>query len=181
MRPVKTGKGVRMTFSRQKEVLEMPNLIEIQKNSYQWFLDEGLKEVVAQAAELEGAGQKAPYVQGDVNLHDKDEVEAADRKRFAFVNAIVKEVENRKVLTKDKTIGDKIDSVITHPVIGIAIFAVVMYLVFYISQSTLGTYLADILTGWIEQFQGWATDSLEKANASAFLVSLLCDNLHTTL
>ena len=38
MRPVKTGKGVRMTFSRQKEVLEMPNLIEIQKNSYQWFL-----------------------------------------------------------------------------------------------------------------------------------------------
>ena len=53
MRPVKTGKGVRMTFSRQKEVLEMPNLIEIQKNSYQWFLDEGLKEVVAQAAELE--------------------------------------------------------------------------------------------------------------------------------
>lgn len=55
----------------------------------------------------------------------------------------MKEVENRKVLTKDKTIGDKIDSVITHPVIGIAIFAVVMYLVFYISQSTLGTYLAD--------------------------------------
>lgn len=139
--------------------------------------DEGLKEVVAQAAELEGAGQKAPYVQGDVNLHDKDEVEAADTKRFAFVNAIVKEVENRKVLTKDKTIGDKIDSVITHPVIGIAIFAVVMYLVFYISQSTLGTYLADILTGWIEQFQGWATDSLEKANASAFLVSLLCDGI----
>ena len=46
MRPVKTGKGVRMTFSRQKEVLEMPNLIEIQKNSYQWFLDEGLKEVL---------------------------------------------------------------------------------------------------------------------------------------
>ena len=139
--------------------------------------DEGLKEVVAQAAELEGAGQKAPYIQGEVNLHDKDEVEAADRKRFAFVNAIVKEVENRKVLTKDKTIGDKIDSVITHPVIGIAIFAVVMYLVFYISQSTLGTYLADILTGWIEQFQGWATDSLEKANASAFLVSFLCDGI----
>ena len=47
MRPVKAGKGVRMTFSRQKEVLEMPNLIEIQKNSYQWFLDEGLREVFA--------------------------------------------------------------------------------------------------------------------------------------
>ena len=47
MRPAKAGKGVRMTFSRQKEVLEMPNLIEIQKNSYQWFLDEGLREVFA--------------------------------------------------------------------------------------------------------------------------------------
>ncbi|MEG0813038.1 MAG: DNA-directed RNA polymerase subunit beta [Clostridium sp.] len=47
MRPAAAGKGVRMTFSRQKEVLEMPNLIEIQKNSYQWFLNEGLREVFA--------------------------------------------------------------------------------------------------------------------------------------
>ena len=45
MRPVPAGKSLRMSFSRQKEVLEMPNLIEIQNNSYQWFLDEGLKEV----------------------------------------------------------------------------------------------------------------------------------------
>ncbi|MEW4410976.1 DNA-directed RNA polymerase subunit beta [Clostridium sp. AN503] len=45
MRPVSAGKSVRMSYSRQKEVLEMPNLIEIQKDSYQWFLDEGLKEV----------------------------------------------------------------------------------------------------------------------------------------
>ena len=45
MRPVSSGKSVRMSFSRQKEVLEMPNLIEIQKVSYQWFLDEGLKDV----------------------------------------------------------------------------------------------------------------------------------------
>ena len=45
MRPVKAGKSMRMSYSRQKEVLEMPNLIEVQKDSYQWFLDEGLKEV----------------------------------------------------------------------------------------------------------------------------------------
>ncbi len=45
IRPIKTGKGFRMSYSRQKEVLEMPNLIEVQKDSYQWFLDEGLKEV----------------------------------------------------------------------------------------------------------------------------------------
>ena len=45
IRPVKSGKSIRMSYSRQKEVLEMPNLIEVQKDSYQWFLDEGLKEV----------------------------------------------------------------------------------------------------------------------------------------
>ncbi len=44
IRPKKFGNNVRMSYSRQKEVLEMPNLIEVQKNSYQWFLDEGLNE-----------------------------------------------------------------------------------------------------------------------------------------
>ncbi len=47
IRPVQAGKSLRMSYSRQKEVLEMPNLIEVQKDSYQWFLDEGLKEVFA--------------------------------------------------------------------------------------------------------------------------------------
>ena len=47
IRPVKAGKGLRMSYSKQKEVLQMPNLIEVQKNSYQWFLDEGLKEAFA--------------------------------------------------------------------------------------------------------------------------------------
>ena len=45
IRPIKTGKSFRMSYSRQEEVLEMPNLIEVQKDSYQWFLDKGLKEV----------------------------------------------------------------------------------------------------------------------------------------
>ena len=47
IRPVINGKSLRMSYSRQKEVLEMPNLIEVQKNSYNWFLEEGLKEVFA--------------------------------------------------------------------------------------------------------------------------------------
>ena len=45
VKPVQVGKNVRMSFARIDEVLDMPNLIEVQKNSYQWFLDEGLKEV----------------------------------------------------------------------------------------------------------------------------------------
>ena len=114
-------------------------------------------------------------MQGNINLHDKTEVEAADRKRFDFVNGIVKEVEVRKVQTKEKTKGDAIDKVLTNPVSGLIIFAAIMYLVFVISQSTLGTYLADILTGWIETFQEWVGGLLE--NANPFLYALLVDGI----
>ena len=136
---------------------------------------EGLKEAVAQAAALKGKGQKAPYVEGNVNLHDKAAVEAADRKRFEFVNAIVKEVETRKVFTKDKNAQDSIDSVITNKIVGIPIFAVVMFAVFYISQSTLGTWIADWLVAWIETFQGWVGGLMESANP--FLYALLVDGI----
>ena len=136
---------------------------------------EGLQEVVSQAVALKGQGQKAPYVQGDIDLHDKGAVEAEDRKRFEFVNGIVKEVEKRKVYTKDKNFQDKIDAVITHKIIGIPIFAAVMFLVFYISQSTVGTWIADWLVGWIETFQGWVGGMLE--NANPFLYALLVDGI----
>ena len=137
---------------------------------------EDLKEVVRQAAALRGQGQKAPYVQADIDLHDKAAVEAADRKRFEFVNSIVKDVEKRTVFTKDKNFQDKIDAVITHKVIGIPIFAVVLYLVFYISQSTVGTWIADWLVGYIETFQGYVGEVL-LADANPFLVALLADGI----
>ncbi len=53
IRPITNGKGFRMSYSRRKEVLEMPNLIEVQKDSYQWFLDEGLKEVFDDISPIE--------------------------------------------------------------------------------------------------------------------------------
>lgn len=53
IRPIKVGKGVRMSYSKQKEVLEMPNLIEVQKDSYQWFLEEGLNEVFDDISPIE--------------------------------------------------------------------------------------------------------------------------------
>ena len=92
---------------------------------------EGLAEVVKAAAALNGQGQKAPYSQGDVDLTDKAAVTAADRKRFAFVNGIVAEVETRKVLTRNKNFQDRIDAVLTHPIAGIPIFAAIMFLVFH--------------------------------------------------
>ena len=135
----------------------------------------GLKDVVTKVASLKGCEQKAPYVQEDIDLHNKSEVEAADRKRFDFVKSIVSSVEKRKVLTKEKNSQDKIDAVLTNPWLGIPIFALVMFGVFYISQSTLGTWIADWLASWIETFQEWVAGLVE--NANPFLQSLLVDGI----
>ena len=137
--------------------------------------DSGLAEVVKQAVILNGQGQKAPYTQGNINLRDKKSVENADRKRFDFVNQIVKDVEKREIFTKDRNQQDKIDAILTNKIIGIPIFAVIMFFVFYISQSTVGTWIADWLVGWIETFQGWVTGLVEGTNP--FLQSLLVDGI----
>ena len=147
----------------------------------------GLKMLVETAAQQVGKTQTAPYVQGEVDLADKAQVEEADRRRFAFVNSIVHEVEKRKVLTKDRNRGDKIDAVLTNKWLGLPIFALVMFLVFYISQSTLGAWIAEGVTlnegaanerfipglvPLLEVFQGWIGGLLENANPllSAILV-----------
>ncbi len=136
---------------------------------------DGLKAVVEAAVAASGKAQSAPYHQGNINLTDKAAVETADRKRFEFVNGIVKSVENRKVLTKDKNVGDKIDAVLTNKWLGIPIFAVVMFLVFQISQVWVGTPIAELLVGWLETFQDWVGDLL--AEASPLLSAILVDGV----
>lgn len=135
----------------------------------------GLKAVVEAAASLAGAAQKAPYTQGDIDLSDKHAVEAADRSRFEFVNRIVRDVEQRKVLTREKNSGDAIDAVVTNKWLGIPIFAVVMFLVFQISQVWVGPPIADWLTGGLETFQEWVGGLLE--NANPLLSALLVDGV----
>ena len=135
----------------------------------------GLAEVVRMAASLKGKGQKAPYLQGDIDLHSKEAVQAADRARFDFVNEVVKEVETRKVLTKDTNKQDKIDSVLTNKWLGIPIFAVIMFLVFDISQSTVGPFIADTMVAWIETFQEWVAGLV--SGASPFVQALLVDGI----
>ena len=136
---------------------------------------EGLKSVVEKAVAVSNGEQIAPYHQGDIDLTDKSSVEAADRRRFDFVNGIVREVESRKVFTKDRNIGDRIDSFLTNKWLGIPIFAVVMFLVFQISQVWVGTPIADWLVGWLETFQGWVGGLLE--NANPLLYALLVDGV----
>ncbi len=130
---------------------------------------EGLKAVVEAAIAAVGKKQKAPYSQAETDLTDKAAVEAADRARFAFVNKIVKSVEKRKVLTKDKNFGDKIDAVLTNRWFGIPIFALIMWAVFWVSQAGPGVWLAEGLDigethlwglvdciGWVKEIvAGW--------------------------
>ncbi len=103
----------------------------------------GLREVIKAAVSQVGAAQKAPYTQEGTDLSDKEAVAAADRERYAFVNEIVKAVEERKVFTKDRNIGDKIDEILTNKWLGIPIFALVMFAVFWISQAGPGVWLAE--------------------------------------
>ena len=136
---------------------------------------EGLDVLVKAAVALKGQRQKAPYEQGNIDLSDKKAVEAADRKRFAFVNGIVKAVETRKVLTREKNYQDTIDGILTNPLGGLVIFAGVMFLVFQISQAWVGPWIADFLVGWIDTFKEWVGGMLEGGND--FLVALLTEGI----
>ncbi len=137
--------------------------------------ENGLAEVITTAEALIGGGQKAPYEQAAINLENKEEVVAADKKRYEFVNKIVSEVETRKVLTKEFNINDKIDAVLTNKFLGIPIFALVMWAVFYISQSTVGTWIADWLVGYIEMFQEWVAGLV--SGAAPILQTILVDGI----
>ena len=136
---------------------------------------EGLQQLIQTAVKLQGKGQKAPFAQGAVDMGSKEAVEASDRKRYAFVNGIVGKVESRKVQPNEYSLQDKVDDFITHPVAGIPIFALVMFLVFQISQAWVGPWIADALVALLEGFQGTIGELV--SNASPLLQALLVDGI----
>ena len=142
---------------------------------------EGLADVISVALARIGQDQVAPYVQGDVDLTSKAAAEKADRKRFAFVNNLVRKVENRKHRTNQRNFQDTIDDILINKWLGLPIFALVMFLVFHISQSDgnlgLGVWLADNLTGWLEGFQAMAGEFVAGLGASDIVQALLIDGV----
>ena len=151
---------------------------------------DGLDKVVEAVVSSVGHEQKAPYAQADVDMSDRAAVEAEDRRRFAFVNEIVKAVEKRKTLTKNKNAQDKVDAVLTNKWLGIPIFALVMFLVFQISQAWLGVWIAEGLVfnegeanelaipglvTLIEWFGVWVAGLMEGANP--LLTSIIVDGI----
>ena len=136
---------------------------------------EGLSELIATAVSMVGQGQMAPYSGAGVDMTNKEAVKASDRNRFEFVKGIVASVESRKVLTRDRSIDDKIDEILTNKWLGIPIFALVMFLVFGVSQAWVGPLIADTLVGFIEIFQEWVGGLLESAHP--LLSALLVDGI----
>ena len=147
---------------------------------------EGLKKLMEVALACAGKSQEAPYMQSDIDLSDRNAVEEADKARYAFVNKIVDEVECRKVLTRERNFDDRIDDILTNKWFGIPIFAAVMFLVFYISQSTLGTWIAEGyefengtyipgLVTLLETFQEWVRTLF--VGASPLLTAILVDGV----
>ena len=136
---------------------------------------ESLHQIVDAAVCVKGKGQVAPFTQSYADVTDKESAKAADRERFRFVNELVRKVEKRKVYTKNRNAQDAIDNILTDPIIGMIVFAVVMFGVFDISQSTLGPALADVFVGWIEIFQEWVGEMFTGAND--FLYALLIDGI----
>ncbi len=135
---------------------------------------DGVREAVETAMSLCGTEQKAVYLDTDVDINDRASVEESDRRRYILVNAIVSKVERRKVLTKERNRQDKIDDILTDKWFGIPIFAVVMFLVFWISQSGPAVWLADLLTGGLESVQELIAGAI---NSESIWASILVDGI----
>ena len=151
---------------------------------------DALEELIDSAISVVGKKQRAPFIQSGVSRLDRAAVQLADRKRFEFVNKIVKSVEKRKTRTNEINSQDKIDAVLTNKWLGIPIFAVIMFLVFQISQSWLGIWIAEGyvfnegeanelalpgLVTLIEMFGEWVGGHLE--NANPLLTSIIVDGI----
>ncbi len=137
----------------------------------------GLETLIDEAVKEAGRPQYAPYKKSVIDLTNKKTVEADDRRRFEFVNEIVKRVETRRIFTRDKNFQDRVDEVLTNKWAGIPIFVIVMALVFMISQHEkgLGVLIADKLVALIEVFQGWVGELM--ADAHPLLYALLVDGI----
>lgn len=168
---VSRKEGIEIDVEKLSEKLNCPVIETVSTDSRHI----GLKEVAKAAVRVCGSTQNAPYVQDAINLHDKEAVDREDRKRYAFANDIVAVVEKRKIESDKSNAQDTLDAILTNRVIGLLIFALVMWAVFAISQAYAGPIVADWFVGWIETFQGFVTDKL--ANSPAILSALLADGI----
>ena len=136
--------------------------------------NEGLENLIKVAIESAKDKKQENAFEKLQNIHNEKE---QDKERFKIVNNIISRVENRKVRQHEATLEDKIDRIVTNPIIGTAIFIGVMSIIFNLAINTLGPLIADSLVGVIENFQGTVADTLANMGTSDFLNSLLTDGI----
>ncbi len=145
----------------------------------------GLSKLIDIAISNIGKAQIAPYVQYIKDIKNKEEVKQADVKRYDFVNKIVLNVEKRKTLTNVRNKQDKLDEILTNRWLGIPIFGLVMFLVFWLSQAGPGVWIAEgfefkngtVIPGLVtllESFQEWIASMLDE---SSIWTSILIDGI----
>ncbi|MFI3228687.1 MAG: ferrous iron transporter B [Bacillota bacterium] len=135
----------------------------------------GLPGLISAISNVVGKKQGPAFSAGNVDLTSESAVAASDKARFSFADGVVDAVEVKKEHVSSLTIQDKVDKVIAHKWFGIPIFAAVMFVVFYLSQSLIGPWIADTLVGWLEAGQEALAEAL--GEGSPFWTSLLVDGI----
>lgn len=179
--------GVPVVIALNKWDLTGKKLIEIDTDKLSQLLgcpiikttainDKGLTELIMACNDVKGKKQTAPFDGADLDTVDRDELIEWDKKRFSYVNELVANVEIRKELSSKQNINDSIDRIVANKYLGIPIFAVILYLVFSISQTTLGPFLADYLVGWIDSLYSFV-EMLVGNDVNPLLKTLLLDGI----
>ena len=166
--------GITISVPLLSEKLKCPVIRTISTKATNNGLPELIKAVIT--AGKSDRKQEAPLKLVTAKALSKEDSEKADKKRYTFVNALVTEVERKKMSPERQTIQDQADRIITHKWLGIPIFAAVIYLVFSISQSWVGPWLADIFVGWIDLLYE-SVASLLGEDVNPVLGALLLDGI----
>lgn len=167
-------KGTTIDIQALSDVLKCPVIPTIASKDEH----NGLKELMDAVITVgkSNKNQTAPNIGGAMKAATKEEFEKADKRRYAFVNEVVAEVERRKISSEKQTVQDNVDRIVAHKWLGIPIFAVIIWLIFSISQSWVGPLFADTFVGWIDLFYEGAA-SLLGEDVNPLLAALLLDGI----
>ena len=134
----------------------------------------GLSRLVECAVSKLGSRQSAPFSYKSLGVGGRGEAKREDRARYTFVNEAVEAVEVRRTAANKKTVHDAVDAILTNRWFGLPIFALVMFVVFWISQVGPGVWIADLFSGWLERGQTLVAEAI---GSDGIWASILIDGI----
>ncbi len=166
-------KQIKVNTQELSQILKCPVILtsgDLKENN-------GLDKLIAQASIISKMNikQSAPNIEGVIEAKNEKQYSKVDKARQAFINDVVNIVVHKKLSTTEQTKQDKIDSIVAHKWLGIPIFVFVIYIIFVLSQSLIGPFIADYLVMLLEGFQEWVATLVD--GASPVLSALLVDGI----